>query len=133
MFATSVKAVSRVTFVTQVCVAPASCRLSRGHPALALRKLQLKRPETPNLKPCYGARAKADLRFLGKLRVLDDHVLEFAGFEDLTAFLAFNEFRVFFARNDLHARMLAWWQIGFLLGEWGRRGWSHKSGYWAPC
>jgi hypothetical protein len=71
-------------------------------------------------------------RFLTKLRVFDDHVLEFAGFEDLTTFLAFNEFRVFFASDNLHTRVLARRHVASLLGEWGRRGWSHKSGFWVP-
>ncbi len=38
---------------------------------------------------------------------LDVHVLEFAGLEDLAAFLALDEFRVFIAAHDLHAEVLA--------------------------
>jgi hypothetical protein len=68
-------------------------------------------------------------KFLRQLLVFDDHVLEFAGFEDFTAFLAFNEFGVFFASHNLDTRMLAWCLVGFLLGEWRRRGWGHKSGF----
>ena len=35
------------------------------------------------------------------------HVLEFAGFKDFAAFLAFDEFGVFFTRHNLNARVFA--------------------------
>ncbi len=42
------------------------------------------------------------------LRVLFDvHVFELAGLEDLAALFAFDEFAVFVAAHDLHARVLA--------------------------
>jgi hypothetical protein len=37
----------------------------------------------------------------------DAHVLEFAGLEDFATFEALQEFRIFFAAHDLHARVLA--------------------------
>jgi hypothetical protein len=37
----------------------------------------------------------------------DVHVLELAGLEDLAALFAFDEFAVFLAAHDLHARVLA--------------------------
>lgn len=37
----------------------------------------------------------------------DAHIFEFAGLEDFAAFEAFQEFRIFFAAHDLHARMFA--------------------------
>jgi hypothetical protein len=97
--------------------------LSRGNAPLALilhfgRACAL----SGEIAPCSG--------FLWKLRIFDDHVLELTGFEDFTAFLAFDEFGVFFAGHDLHARVLALRRVAFLLGDWGRRGWSHKSGFW---
>jgi hypothetical protein len=39
--------------------------------------------------------------------LFDVHVLELAGFEDLAAIFALDEFGVFVAANDLHAKMLA--------------------------
>src|SRR4029078_6622678 len=72
-------------------------------------------------------------RLLPKLCVFDDHVLELAGFEDLTAFLAFDELGVFLAGDNLHTRMLARCHVASLLGGGRRRGWSHKSGLWVPC
>jgi len=68
-------------------------------------------------------------KFLRQLLVFDDHVLEFAGFEDFATFFAFDEFRIFLAGHDLDTRVLAWCLVSFLLGEWGRRGWGHKSGF----
>ncbi|MGA2992544.1 MAG: hypothetical protein ABSD88_18905, partial [Candidatus Korobacteraceae bacterium] len=38
--------------------------------------------------------------------LLDRHVFEFAGFENLTAVKAFNEFAVFLTGDDLHTRVL---------------------------
>jgi hypothetical protein len=51
--------------------------------------------------------AEPESGFVRQFRVFDVHVLEFAGFEDLAAFLAFDEFGVFFTRHDLNARVLA--------------------------
>lgn len=77
-------------------------------------------------------RGGKESRFVRKFGLFDGHVFEFAGFEDLSAFEALNEFGVFFAGHDLHARMLARREVAFLLGGWGRRGWGHKSGYFGP-
>jgi hypothetical protein len=51
--------------------------------------------------------ARAVLRFLGLAfgAFLDAHILEFARLEDLAALEALHEFGVFFAADDLHARM----------------------------
>src|SRR6266849_6233176 len=65
-----------------------------------------------------------------KFCFFDGHVFEFAGFEDFTALQAFDEFFVFLAGHDLHTRVLALCHVTSLLGELGRRGWSHKSGCW---
>jgi hypothetical protein len=59
--------------------------------------------------------------------VFDGHIFEFAGFEDLSAFDALDEFTVFFASDDLHARVLAGSHIAVLLVGW-RRDWIHKTG-----
>ncbi len=56
------------------------------------------------------------------------HVLEFTGLKDFAAFQALYEFGVFFAGHDLHARMLTLIHFASLIGDWRRRGWSHKSG-----
>jgi hypothetical protein len=39
--------------------------------------------------------------------LFDIHVLEFAGLKDFPAILAFNEFAIFIAADDLHTRVLA--------------------------
>ncbi len=45
--------------------------------------------------------------FFGGSLLLDVHVLEFAGIEDLTALFAFHEFAVFFAGNNLDTWVFA--------------------------
>jgi hypothetical protein len=42
----------------------------------------------------------------------DVHVFEFTGFKDVPTLHAFDVFSVFIARNDLHARVLARFQVG---------------------
>jgi hypothetical protein len=66
--------------------------------------------------------------FVRKFGFFDGHIIEFAGFEYLAAFEAFNEFGIFFACHDLHTRVLTFWHVTSLLGELGRRDWIHKSG-----
>jgi hypothetical protein len=66
--------------------------------------------------------------FVRQFGLFDDHIFEFARFEDFSAFEALNEFGVFFAGHDLHTRMLTFWHVTSLLGELGRRDWIHKSG-----
>jgi hypothetical protein len=63
-----------------------------------------------DLRPGAGAFTALGLRFRGFAfgALLDTHVLEFAGLEDLTAFEALDELSVFLAAHDLHARVLAW-------------------------
>jgi len=39
--------------------------------------------------------------------LFDAHILEFAGFKDFAAILTFDELRILFPRNNLHARMFA--------------------------
>ncbi len=58
--------------------------------------------------------------------LFDAHVLEFAGFEDLAAFQTLNEFGIFVAADDLHARVLA----GLIAHVFrlGQRLCGHKSG-----
>jgi hypothetical protein len=54
--------------------------------------------------------ARDDKKFLELFAAADAlfgvHVLEFAGFEDFSAVLAFHEFGIFIAADDLHAQML---------------------------
>src|SRR5262252_6649457 len=69
---------------------------------------------------------------VAQLGVFDVHVLEFAGFEYLAAFHALDEFRILFAGDDLHTRMLAC-HVGSLLGDLRELGWSHKSGTVSPA
>jgi hypothetical protein len=59
--------------------------------------------------PGAGGFSGLGLRFRGFSfgALLDAHVLEFAGLEDLAALEAFDEFSVFLAAHDLHAWMLA--------------------------
>ena len=57
------------------------------------------------------------LLFFLQLGFFDAHVLEFAGFENLTALEAFDIFGVFVAGHDLYARMLALIHAGSLLGK----------------
>ena len=59
--------------------------------------------------------------FVRQFGLFDGHVFEFAGFEYLAAFQAFNKFGVFVASHDLHARMLAFWHVTSLLGDLGLR------------
>jgi hypothetical protein len=66
--------------------------------------------------------------FVCQFGFFDGHVFEFAGFEYLAAFQAFNKFGVFFAGHDLHTRVLAFCHVTSLLGDWGLRDWIHKSG-----
>jgi len=47
------------------------------------------------------------LKFVFELGLLDVHVLEFAGFKDLPALQALNEFSIFVTRHDLHTGMSA--------------------------
>ena len=73
-------------------------------------------------------RGENESGFVRQFGLFDGHIFEFAGFEDLSAFEALNEFGVFFAGHDLHTRVLAFWHVTSLLGELGRRDWIHKSG-----
>jgi len=59
-----------------------------------------------------------------------NHVLELAGIEDFSAFQAFDEFRVFFASYDAHARMLALRRVAAFFGRLGRTGRSHGRTEW---
>ena len=52
------------------------------------------------------------LGFRFELGLFDGHVFEFAGFKDVPTLHAFDVFRVFVARNDLHARVPARFQLG---------------------
>ena len=72
--------------------------------------------DLPNL--CMREKESGFVRQFG---LFDGHVFEFAGFEYLAAFQAFNEFGVFFAGHDLHTRVLAFWHVTSLLGELGLR------------
>ena len=56
----------------------------------------------------------------GGRSVFDGHIFEFAGFENLSAFNALDEFVVFFASDDLHARMFTSGHIALLLVAWQR-------------
>ena len=44
--------------------------------------------------------------FARQFGLFDIHILEFAGFEDVTTLQAFDKFGVLLASDDLHARML---------------------------
>ena len=69
--------------------------------------------------------------FLTELRVLDQHVFEFAGLKDLSTLFALDVFRVLVAGDNLHTRVLA--RLSWLFrGSGRRRDWSHKSGLRAP-
>ena len=57
--------------------------------------------------------------------LFDRHVFEFAGFEDVTAFLTFDVLRILVAGDDLHARVLAQVRADFLLRGL-RRALRHK-------
>jgi hypothetical protein len=73
-----------------------------------------------------GIRNAGDLRFAFLNSFLDVHVFEFAGFEDIAALHAFDEFGVLVAAYDLNARVFArlpWNRIWLR-----RRLQSHKSG-----
>src|SRR6266536_97773 len=48
-----------------------------------------------------------ELFLVSKLGFLDSHVLEFAGLEDVPTLLALDVLRLFVARNNLYARVLA--------------------------
>ena len=52
-----------------------------------------------------------------ELVFLDVHVLEFAGFKDLTAFEAFDKLRLLVAGDDLHTGMLAFVHCTSLFGD----------------
>jgi hypothetical protein len=77
--------------------------------------------------PAVAEKCEASSGIGGGRGVFDGHIFEFAGFEDLSAFNAFDEFTVFFASDDLHARVLAGSHNAFLLVG-GRRDWIHKTG-----
>jgi cysteine desulfurase len=70
-----------------------------------------------------GSASKA-LGFL-QFGLFDVHVFEFTGLKDLAALHAFYELGVFFAGNDLDARVLALAHID-LLGRLRRTGWTHR-------
>jgi len=53
-----------------------------------------------------------------QLGLFNIHVFEFAGFEDVTAFQAFDEFGVVFAGDDFHARVLALCDLAAHTGSW---------------
>ncbi|MGA8431239.1 MAG: hypothetical protein WB729_15565 [Candidatus Sulfotelmatobacter sp.] len=54
-----------------------------------------------------GIRNAGDLRLAFLNSFLDVHVFEFAGFEDVAALHALDEFGVLVAAHDLNARVLA--------------------------
>jgi hypothetical protein len=64
--------------------------------------------------------ARALLLFVRSSAFLDLHIFELARFEYFAAFLAFDVFCIFVARDDLNLRMFALAWINFLLG-WLRR------------
>jgi hypothetical protein len=68
---------------------------------------------------------KSDLSFLDIF--FDIHVLEFAGLEDLAAFLTLDKLRILVASYDLYARMLARLLLVTALRRSGRL-WRHKYG-----
>jgi hypothetical protein len=78
------------------------------------------------LPNCY--KREKESGFVRQIGLFDGHVFEFAGFEDVAALQALNEFGVFFAGHDLHTRVLAFWHVTSLLGKLGLRDWIHKSG-----
>lgn len=53
--------------------------------------------------------------------IFDHHVFELAGFEDVAALQAFDEFGIFLARHNLHTRVLALIHGASLLGGLRRR------------
>ena len=61
-----------------------------------------------------------DLDFAVLRTLFDIHVLEFAGFENLAAFFALDEFRIFIPADNLYARVLAGWLRITALGGRGR-------------
>ena len=56
----------------------------------------------------------------GRDIVFNCHVFEFAGIKNISAFLALDEFRIFFACHDAYARMSAKWFHSRRVGEWFR-------------
>ena len=59
--------------------------------------------------------------FAGLGSIFDRHIFEFAGFEDFAALEALDVFRVFFAADDLHARMLTLIHSNSQRGSWRPR------------
>jgi hypothetical protein len=59
--------------------------------------------------------------FVAEFGVFDDHVFKLAGFEDLAAFEALDEFGVLLTGYDLHTRVLTFCHVASLLGDLGRR------------
>jgi len=90
--------------------------------------LTLRRPKHTFAWELPNRYQRERLGFVGQFGLFDGHVFEFAGFEDVAAFQALNEFGVLFAGHDLHTRVLAFWHVTSLLGELGLRDWIHKSG-----
>jgi hypothetical protein len=64
--------------------------------------------------------------FFRRFLFLDCHVFQFARFENIAAFLAFDIFGFFIARDDPHPRMLALFWSHFLLGQRRRLARRHK-------
>src|SRR5450432_3968324 len=58
-------------------------------------------------------RGMESLGFGAQFRLFDAHVFELAGFEDVAALHAFDVLGFLVARNDLHARMLARFHLGW--------------------
>jgi hypothetical protein len=63
--------------------------------------------------------------------LFDVHVLELARLEDFAAFLAFDEFGIFVAADNLYAEVLAGLRLACVLRGRGRLG-GHKSGSATP-
>jgi hypothetical protein len=53
--------------------------------------------------------------------VFDDHVLKLTGFEDVAALQTFDEFGVFLASHNLHARVFTLIRVASLVGGLRRR------------
>jgi hypothetical protein len=79
----------------------------------------------PHGRATGSKRRQSDFAFLRT--ILDVHVFEFAGFEDLAAFLTFDELGILIPAHDLHAGMFAG-LLGVTVLRRGGRLWSHKSG-----
>ena len=66
---------------------------------------------------CRAAKLLANSGFFWLNVLFDGHVFEFTGLKNIATFLAFDEFSVFFARHNAHARMPADFLHRYLLGR----------------